>query len=316
MVEPVGNDERQQYLDRAENHQHEHAGEQQGPQQPRRVQHEDATVLQVPEQMGLIMLRDSIFDRRCPGGHQQDQSDAEQGGHHDGTRRRKRRTDHQAGDCRTDRRAETPGAQHLPRRWRPAGVRRAGSAAGSRCRPGRRTPRRYPVPQRPPPYARSAVRQQVRGAATTETTAVLTAATTMMMPRWLRRSAASPPTSTNATSPAPRQVATSDSDVGSLSSSMTCNAITTAHMPSAKIDSDTAAIRRRYSRNRNGASTRQPPGATGGWKSNCVLTYRWSRTHGRRVERFSPAAARSAFRWPAARTFAAGTASETCVRSR
>ena len=30
---------------------------------------------------------------------------------------------------------------------------------------------------------------------------------------------------------------------------MTCSAITTAHMPSAKIESDSAAISRRYSRN-------------------------------------------------------------------
>ena len=58
----------------------------------------------------------------------------------------------------------------------------------------------------------------------------------------------------------PGTSATSDSDAGSLSRAMTCSAITTAHMPLAKIDSDTAVISRRYSRNRNGASTRQPAG--------------------------------------------------------
>src|SRR5687768_5486351 len=44
-------------------------------------------------------------------------------------------------------------------------------------------------------------------------------------------------------------------------------------MPSAKIERDTAAMSRRYSRILNGASTRQPPAlATGCWISNCVLT--------------------------------------------
>ena len=77
---------------------------------------------------------------------------------------------------------------------------------------------------------------------------------------------------------------------------MTCSAITTAHMPSAKIDSDTAAINSRYSRYRNGASTRQPAGATGCSESDrallrpvsyCVLTDRWLPTTPHRVERFS-----------------------------
>ena len=54
-------------------------------------------------------------------------------------------------------------------------------------------------------------------------------------------------------------MATTDSEAGSLSIAMTCNAITTDHMPSAKIDSVTAAISSRYSRTRKGASTRQPP---------------------------------------------------------
>ena len=54
-----------------------------------------------------------------------------------------------------------------------------------------------------------------------DTAITLTVSTAMMMARWLIRSAASPPTKTNATRPTPRQVATSDSDAGSLSSSMT-----------------------------------------------------------------------------------------------
>src|SRR5690242_5816099 len=59
-------------------------------------------------------------------------------------------------------------------------------------------------------------------------------------------------------------------------------------MPSAKIDSDTAAISRRYSRNLKGASTRQPPASrTGCSISNCVLTTRWWRSDGGRVHRFS-----------------------------
>src|SRR5262245_41123319 len=59
-------------------------------------------------------------------------------------------------------------------------------------------------------------------------------------------------------------------------------------MPSAKIDRDTAAISRRYSRNLKGASTRQPPAATTGCSmSNCVLTIRWLRIDGARVHRFS-----------------------------
>ena len=95
-----------------------------------------------------------------------------------------------------------------------------------------------------------------------------------MMARWLKRSAAIPPTNRKATRPTPRHVATSDSDAGSLLSSMTCSAITTAHMPSAKIDSETAVISRRYSRTRKGASTRQPPVLpTGRSMSNCVLTH-------------------------------------------
>ncbi len=81
----------------------------------------------------------------------------------------------------------------------------------------------------------------------------------MMIVRWLTRSAAIPPTRTHATRPTPRQVATSDSEAGSLSIAMTCRAITTDHMPSAKIDNVTAAISNRYSRMRKGASTRQPP---------------------------------------------------------
>ena len=100
--------------------------------------------------------------------------------------------------------------------------------------------------------------------ATAETATVFTACEAMMIARWLIRSAAIPPTSRKATNPTPRHVATSDSDAGSLSSSMTCSAITTAHMPSAKIASDTAVISRRYSRNRNGASTRQRPASTTG----------------------------------------------------
>src|SRR4051794_6005836 len=44
-------------------------------------------------------------------------------------------------------------------------------------------------------------------------------------------------------------------------------------MPSAKIDSDTAVISRRYSRDRKGASTRhRPASATGFSMSICVLT--------------------------------------------
>src|SRR5690348_2751966 len=59
-------------------------------------------------------------------------------------------------------------------------------------------------------------------------------------------------------------------------------------MPSAKMDSDTAAISRRYSRIRNGASTRQPPASrTGCWISNCVLTDRWSPINKVGVQRFS-----------------------------
>ena len=54
-----------------------------------------------------------------------------------------------------------------------------------------------------------------------DTAITLTVSTAMMMARWLIRSAARPPTNTKATRPAPRQVATSDSDAGSLSSSMT-----------------------------------------------------------------------------------------------
>jgi hypothetical protein len=47
-------------------------------------------------------------------------------------------------------------------------------------------------------------------------------------------------------------------------------------MPSAKIEIDKAPINNRYSRDRNGASTRQPPViCTGCWKSNCVLTQSW-----------------------------------------
>ena len=58
-------------------------------------------------------------------------------------------------------------------------------------------------------------------AAIAETAITLTVSTAMMIARWLMRSAASPPTKTKATRPAPRHVATSDSDAGSLSSSMT-----------------------------------------------------------------------------------------------
>ena len=123
------------------------------------------------------------------------------------------------------------------------------------------------------PCARCAVHQANSGRRPSTPTATLTVSTAMMMVRWLIRSAAMPPTRTNATRPAPRQVATSDSDAGSSSSAMTCSAITTAHMPSAKIEMDSAPISRRYSRNRNGASTRQPPvTCTGCSTSNCVLT--------------------------------------------
>src|SRR4051812_9719893 len=59
-------------------------------------------------------------------------------------------------------------------------------------------------------------------------------------------------------------------------------------MPSAKIDKDTAAISRRYSRTLKGASTRQPPASTTGCSiSNCVLTTRWLRTGRSRVHRIS-----------------------------
>nr|CRL53391.1 hypothetical protein CPGR_00670 [Mycolicibacterium fortuitum subsp. fortuitum DSM 46621 = ATCC 6841 = JCM 6387] len=95
--------------------------------------------------------------------------------------------------------------------------------------------------------------------ATTVTVTRLTVSTAMMIVRWLTQSAVMPPTRTNATRPTPMQVATTDSEAGSLSIAMTCNAITTDHMPSAKIDSVTAAISSRYSRTRKGASTRQPP---------------------------------------------------------
>ena len=54
-----------------------------------------------------------------------------------------------------------------------------------------------------------------------DTAITLTVSTAMMIVRWLIRSAAIPPIKTNATRPAPRHVATSDSDVGSLDSSMT-----------------------------------------------------------------------------------------------
>ena len=47
------------------------------------------------------------------------------------------------------RRAGTPGAPRLRRRWPPTVVRPEGSAAGWRCRPGRRTPPRCRAPPRP-----------------------------------------------------------------------------------------------------------------------------------------------------------------------
>lgn len=124
--------------------------------------------------------------------------------------------------------------------------------------------------------------------ATMPTVRKFTASTTMMMARWLKRSAASPPTRTNATKPAPRQVATSDSAAGSLSRAMTCSAITTVHMPSAKIDSETAAINSRYSRTANGASTRHRPAPRAGfWSRVGVLISRWSSTESASVQRFS-----------------------------
>src|SRR5690606_39945182 len=65
-------------------------------------------------------------------------------------------------------------------------------------------------------------------------------------------------------------------------------AITTAHMPSAKIVIATAVISRRYSRMRNGASTRHPPDVPAdGSMSYCVLTQRWWPTVPRSVQCFS-----------------------------
>ena len=158
------------------------------------------------------------------------------------------------------RRAGTPGARRLRRRWRPAVVRRAGSAAGSRCRRGRRTPPRCRAPPRPPPCARSAARQANPAPRPSTPTMTLTASTAMMMLRWLIRSAAMPPTRTKATRPAPRHVATSDSDVGIV---VERDDLQRHHDGPHALGEDrqghARAISRRYSRNRNGASTRQPP---------------------------------------------------------
>jgi hypothetical protein len=104
VVEPIGDDERQQHLDRAEHHQHEHAREQQGPQQPRGLQHEGESLTQIAQQLRprLIVLCRSVSHRCPPGGQQQDQADAEQRGHHCGTGRRERGPHHQAGHRRAD----------------------------------------------------------------------------------------------------------------------------------------------------------------------------------------------------------------------
>lgn len=136
--------------------------------------------------------------------------------------------------------------------------------------------------------------------ATAPTAARLTASTVMMMLRWDTRSATMPPTRMKARRDPARQAATNDSAEGSSASAMTCNAITTVHIPSAKMKIETAAISSRKSRKRRGASTRHPRRvpATGS-TSMGVLTRPWSPNDRRQsndlgsagVERLIPQAA-------------------------
>ena len=113
-------------------------------------------------------------------------------------------------------------------------------------------------------------------AATAPTATTLTASTVMMMARWDTRSATMPPIRMNPSIPAARHVATNDRAAGSSASAMTCSAITTVHMPSAKMKTETAAISSRNSRKRRGAKTRQPRGVPARFStSNGVLTRPW-----------------------------------------
>ena len=123
-------DERQQHLDRAEHHEHEHAGEQQRPQQPRRAHHEAqpsrrsrSTCGRSPSSSGAGSLTGRVATSRTrPIG--------EQRRHRDRTQRRGTSRPPACLRRPVRRPAGTPGARHPRRRWRPAAARRAGSAAG------------------------------------------------------------------------------------------------------------------------------------------------------------------------------------------
>ena len=139
MHEPLGHDERQQHLDRAEDHEHEHAGEQQRPQQPRGARHEAEPVAQITQQMRSILFCDNGSQARS-GRHQQGQTRTEQNGHSHRAQRRERRTHQQAGDGRPDSALEhrphhpfdTVGGQQLIGRQDP----------GQQCAVGREEERR------------------------------------------------------------------------------------------------------------------------------------------------------------------------------
>ena len=183
-------------------------------------------------------------------------------------------------------RAGTPGAPRLRRRWPRATARRqdprqdravGGKEERRRGTQGRRGHRQVPDLQ-------STKQSQHRDRRSTAST--LTVSTAMMIARWLIRSAAIPPTNTNATRAAPKQVVTIDSDIGIVvefdhlqrqSRPRTCRRRRSTAM--------TAAISRRYSRNRKGASTRHPPALRTGWSD---LELRTHSDDGRRRTASSP----------------------------
>ena len=170
----------------------------------------------------LLVIR--FADRRSRAGlrrDQQHQADGEEHRHHDGAQCRERRTDQDARDGGSDgalkHRAhdtfDAVGGQQLFGGQDPRQDGAVGGEEERRSNAQRGRGHRHD--------ARSAARQPVPAPRSPTTAITLTVSTAMMIERWLMRSAAIPPTRRKATRPTPRQVATSDSDTGSLSSSMT-----------------------------------------------------------------------------------------------